>query len=117
MAGEELTLFAAGHLKGDWTYIDDILDGYMADLDSGNGYRVYNLGCGHPVENLEFVQTLEEILGRKAKCRAVPAPLSEPSITYADIAKAGRELGYRPKVQVGEGLDRFIHWMRAEELI
>lgn len=117
MAGEELTLFGAGHLKRDWTYIDDILDGFLAALDSGNGYRVYNLGCGHPVENLEFVQTLEEILGRKAKCRAVPAPLSEPSITYADIAKAGRELGYRPKVQVGEGLDRFIHWMRAEELI
>ena len=117
MAGDELTLFAAGHLKRDWTYIDDILDGFIAALDTPQGYRVYNLGCGHPVENLDFVKTLEEILGKKAKCKNVPAPVSEPAITYADITKAGQELGYRPKVQVREGLERFIRWMEKTGLI
>ncbi len=116
-AGEELTLFAGGHLKRDWTYIDDILDGFIAALDSPRGYRVYNLGCGHPVENLDFVKTLEEILGKKARIRDVPAPVSEPPITYADITKAGLELGYKPKVQVREGLDRFIQWMRSSGLL
>ncbi len=117
MAGEELTLFAGGHLKRDWTYIDDILDGFIAALDSPQAYRIYNLGCGHPVENLDFVKTLEEILGQKARCRDVPAPVSEPPITYADITKARRELGYQPKVQVREGLERFIIWMQKNGLI
>jgi UDP-glucuronate 4-epimerase len=117
MHGEELTLFGAGHLKRDWTYIDDILDGFAAALDTGQGYRVYNLGCGHPVENLDFVNTLEDILGKKATCRVVPAPASEPPITYADITKAGRELGYQPKVQVREGLERFIRWMQNTNLL
>ncbi len=117
MAGEELTLFAAGHLKRDWTYIDDILDGFIAALDTPRGYRIYNLGCGHPVENLDFVKTLEAILGKKAKCKSIPAPVSEPPITYADITKAGRELGYHPKVQVHEGLERFIGWMKNTGLI
>jgi UDP-glucuronate 4-epimerase len=117
MAGDELTLFAAGHLKRDWTYIDDILDGFIAALDSAQGYRIYNLGCGHPVENLDFVKTLEEILGKKAKCRDVPAPVSEPPITYADITKARRELGYEPKVRVPQGLERFINWMQNTGLM
>ena len=117
VAGEELSLFAGGHLKRDWTYIDDILDGFIAALDSPRGYRVYNLGCGHPVENLDFVKTLENILGKKAKVRDVPAPASEPPITYADISKAGRELGYAPKVLVAEGLEGFIRWMRETKLL
>ncbi|MGC9259014.1 MAG: NAD-dependent epimerase/dehydratase family protein [Phycisphaerae bacterium] len=116
-AGEELTLFASGHLKRDWTYIDDILDGFIAALDSPRGYRVYNLGCGNPVENLDFVHTLAEILGKEAKIRNVPAPVSEPPITYADISKARHELGYTPKVQVREGLRRFVQWMRKMDLL
>jgi UDP-glucuronate 4-epimerase len=117
IAGEELTLFASGHLKRDWTYIDDILAGFIAALDSPWGYRVYNLGCGNPVENLDFVHILSEILGKQAKIRNVPAPVSEPPITYADITKARRELGYKPEVQVRDGLNRFIQWMRKMNLL
>ena len=117
LAGRELTLFNGGRLKRDWTYIDDIIAGFLAALDSPCGYRVYNLGCGHPVENIAFVQILEKLLDRPAHIQAVPAPLSEPPVTYADIGKAVRELGYRPQVQVEEGLRRFIAWMRREHLV
>jgi UDP-glucuronate 4-epimerase len=115
--GEPLTLYNGGHLKRDWTYIDDILAGFLAALDLGPGYEVINLGCGNPVENLDFVRTLERLLGREARIVETPTPASEPLITFADIEKAGRLLGYRPRVQVGEGLDRFVHWLRSEGLV
>lgn len=117
LAGRELTLFDGGRLKRDWTYIDDILDGFLSALDTPRGYRIFNLGCGNPVENTEFVRTLEQILGKTARIRDVPAPPSEPKITYADITLARRQLGYEPRVQVREGLEKFIAWLRAEKII
>ena len=71
-----------------------------------------NLGCSNPVENLEFVRTLEKLLNREAKIVDTPTPSSEPLITYADVSKAARLLGYKPKVNVAEGLSHFIEWMR-----
>ncbi len=117
LAERELTLFDGGKLKRDWTYIDDIIDGFLAALDTPKGYRIFNLGCGNPVENTEFVKTLEKILGKSARIHAVPAPASEPKITYADISLARRELGYEPKVHVHEGLKRFITWLKENRLI
>jgi UDP-glucuronate 4-epimerase len=114
-AGKPLTLYNAGHIKRDWTYIDDIVAGFMAALDRPQTYEIINLGCGNPVENLAFVATLEKLLGKKAEIIDTPTPASEPLITYADVSKAQRLLGYVPRVQVEEGMGRFLEWMRAEE--
>jgi UDP-glucuronate 4-epimerase len=117
LEGRELTLYNAGHLKRDWTYIDDIVAGFMAALDRALEWEILNLGRGNPVENLEFVRILERLLDRKAVIVDTPSPASEPLITFADVTKARQLLGYEPKVDVEEGLSRFIHWMRAEDLI
>jgi len=109
--GEPLTLYNGGHLKRDWTYIDDIVAGLVSALDTGLEYEIVNLGCGRPVENLDFVHVLEKLLGREAIIEDVPAPASEPLITFADTSKARRLLGYEPKVNVEEGLGRFVEWM------
>jgi UDP-glucuronate 4-epimerase len=116
LAGEPLTLYNGGKLKRDWTYIDDIVAGFIAALDRPCGYEIINLGCSNPVENLEFVRTLEKLLDRQAKIIDAPCPASEPLVTYADISKARRLLGYEPKVNVEEGLRRFIEWARAERV-
>jgi UDP-glucuronate 4-epimerase len=117
LKGEPLTLYNGGRLKRDWTYIDDIVDGFVRALDAGLDFEILNLGCGNPVENLDFVKVLENLLGRKASIIDTPAPSSEPLITYADVSKANRMLGYEPKIHVEEGLKRFIDWMRAEKII
>lgn len=117
LAGKPLTLYNAGHIKRDWTYIDDIVGGFLAALDKPCAYEIINLGCGNPVENLDFVATLEDLLGRKAIIVDTPTPPSEPLITYADVSKAKRLLGYDPKVQVREGLTNFVAWMKAERII
>lgn len=117
LKGEPLQLYGAGKIKRDWTYIDDIVAGFILALDKPMGFEILNLGCGNPVENTHFVATLEKLLGKKAICNNVPTPESEPLITYADITKARKLLGYEPKVMVEEGLSRFVDWLRAEKII
>ncbi len=116
LAGEPITLYNGGKMKRDWTFIDDICDGFIAALQKPFEYEIINLGCGRPVENLQFVHVLEDLLGKKAKIIDTPVPASEPLVTFADISKAKRLLEYQPKVMVEEGLRRFVEWMRAENL-
>jgi UDP-glucuronate 4-epimerase len=115
--GETLTLYNLGRLKRDWTYIDDIVAGFVAALDKPMGWEVINLGCSNPVENIDFVRTLEKLLGRKAKIVDAPTPPSEPLITFADISKARALLGYNPMINIEEGLRRFIEWAKAEKVL
>ena len=117
LKGEPLTLYNAGHMKRDWTYVDDIVAGLMLALDKPFDYEIVNLGCSRPVENIEFVKILENLLGKKAIVKDVPAPASEPIVTYADVSKARKLLGYEPKVNVEEGLRRFVEWLREASLI
>lgn len=116
LRGETLTLYNAGRLKRDWTYVDDIVAGFIAALDRPCDYEIINLGCSRPVENIEFVRTLEGILGRQANIMDAPCPPSEPMVTYADITKARKMLGYDPKVNVQEGLERFLRWAMDEKV-
>jgi UDP-glucuronate 4-epimerase len=111
--GEEITLFDGGRMKRDWTYVDDIVRGFVSALDTPFSFEIINLGCGRPVENLAFVQVLEQLIGRRAIRKEVPAPPSEPIETFADISKARRLLDYEPRVNVEEGLAHFVEWMRA----
>lgn len=115
--GEEITLFNGGRLERDWTYIDDIVRGFLAALDAGLEWEIVNLGGGRPVENLRFVQILEEILGTSARIVDAPCPPSEPLATFADISKARRLFGYEPQTTVETGLSNFVEWMRAEKLL
>jgi UDP-glucuronate 4-epimerase len=117
MQGKPLTLYNGGRLKRDWTYIDDIVAGFVAALDRPMRYEIINLGCGNPVENLRFVQVLEGLLGKKATIVDTPTPPTEPLITYADVGKAKKLLDYEPRVQIEQGLERFVEWMRGEKII
>ena len=113
--GEPISLFNAGHMKRDWTYIDDIVRGFLAALDAEFDWEIINLGGGDPTENLEFVRILERLVGREASIEVVPCPPSEPLETWASIDKARELLGWSPQVQVEDGLARFVDWMRAEQ--
>jgi UDP-glucuronate 4-epimerase len=117
LAGKPLTLYNAGHIRRDWTYIDDIVAGLILALDTPFDFEIVNLGCSNPVENLRFVEVLEGILGKKAQIVDTPTPPTEPLITYADVSKARKMLGYQPKVQVEEGLANFVRWLREEKII
>ena len=116
-SGEPITLFNAGHMKRDWTYIDDIVRGFILALDAGLKWEIINLGGGNPTENLEFVRILERLVGREAIIENVPCPPSEPLETWASIDKARALLGWEPQTRFEDGLARFVAWMRAEKLL
>jgi UDP-glucuronate 4-epimerase len=112
--GQEIQLFDAGRMKRDWTYIDDIVSGVVAAVDRPIGYEAINLGRGAPVLMTEFVEIVENLVGKPAILTTPPAPPSEPKITFADIGKARRLLGYNPQTSIADGLARMWDWYRRE---
>lgn len=109
---QPITLFNGGSLRRDWTYIDDIINGVVAALDRPMGYEVINLGCGAPLPMTDFVNIIEELSGKTAIRVDVPAPPSEPSITYCDNSRARRLLGFSPKTNVQDGLAHTWEWLQ-----
>lgn len=110
----EFTLYEAGEMYRDWTYIADIVSGVVAAVDRPLGFEVVNLGRGEPVRMADFVALVEELVGKPARMTTPPAPSSEPPITFADISKARRLFDYDPQTPVAEGMWRFWEWYRAE---
>jgi len=112
----EFTLYEAGEMYRDWTYVADVVSGILAAIDRPLGYQVINLGRGEPVRMADFVRLIEELVGRPARMSTPPAPPSEPPITYADITKARELLAYEPTTPVAEGMQRFWKWYQDEIL-
>jgi UDP-glucuronate 4-epimerase len=115
--GEQITLYDAGQMKRDWTYVDDIVSGIVAALERPLGYEIINLGRGEPVLMADFVQTIEQLIGKKAILATPPAPASEPKITFANIDKARQLLAYKPQTPVEAGLERLWGWYQQEVMV
>jgi UDP-glucuronate 4-epimerase len=121
-AGKPLPIFGDGSTGRDYTYIDDILTGVMAALDYGPraekgsaAFEIFNLGNSHPVKLTELVELLARVTGRKAVQQQKPVQPGDVPLTWADISKASRLLGYRPATQFEEGLRQFVAWYRAAD--
>ncbi len=112
--GKAITLFNNGQMHRDWTYVGDIAAGIVGALDHPNGFSIYNLGRGEPVLMADFVRLLEKLIGKPALINDVPAPPSEPLLTYADVSRARAAFGYNPGVPVAEGLEKFWAWFREQ---
>ena len=111
--GRPLELFGDGSQARDFTYIDDIARGTIASLRP-LGYEIINLGGGkNPVTISTIISRLEALLGRAAQFDHRPFHAADIKETWADIAKAGRLLGWQPEVPLDEGLRRSVEWYRA----
>lgn len=110
--GETITLFDGGAMKRDWTFVGDIVDGVRRAVHTPLGYEIINLGRGEPVLMSDFVTIIEELVGKKAKLETPPAPPSEPKITFANVDKARKLLGYDPRTDVRTGLEKLWNWYR-----
>jgi UDP-glucuronate 4-epimerase len=89
------------------------VDGVVAALERPLGYQIINLGYGAPVSLTEFIEIYEELIGKSAVQRNVPAPLTEPRITYCDNTRARQLLGFDPKIALAEGLARTWAWYKT----
>jgi UDP-glucuronate 4-epimerase len=109
-----ITLYDGGRPRRDWTYVDDIVAGVVAALDADFSYEIFNLGRGQPVLMSDFVRIIERMVGKRAQVVDAQMPANEALVTYADIGKAQRTLGYNPHVPVEDGLARFWEWYQQE---
>jgi len=112
--GRAITLYDGGRPRRDWTYVDDIIAGVVAALDAELGYEIFNLGRGQPVIMRDFVTIIERLVGKSAQILEAPLPQNEALVTFADVGKARRLLGYDPHVSVEAGMERFWQWYREE---
>ena len=110
--GEEIPLFGDGSSKRDYTYIDDIIQGIMAARQKAYPFEIFNLGESRTTDLITLVRLIEENLGKKARIRWLPDQPGDVPLTYADISKARRMLGYNPQVPIEEGIRRFVEWYR-----
>src|SRR5258707_14539639 len=77
-------------------------------------FEIFNLGNSHPVAMQELVSLLEQALAKRAVVVSYPDQPGDVSVTYADISKARRVLGFEPRVELSEGILRFVEWYRRE---
>jgi UDP-glucuronate 4-epimerase len=110
--GGEIVIHGEGQTRRDYTYIDDIVDGIVRSLSYDCSYDVFNLGSSSPISLDTVIETLEQAMGCKAKVRRAPCQPGDVPITYADIAKARRILGYQPCTPFQTGIENFVRWRR-----
>ncbi|MEN8184370.1 MAG: NAD-dependent epimerase/dehydratase family protein [Myxococcota bacterium] len=111
---EPITIYGDGSAQRDFSYVDDVVDGFTRALDRDQGFAILNLGAGRTVSVLDMVQLLEETLGMKAQIEWRPRQPGDVSRTWADIEAARKALGYDPGVSFEEGVRRFAAWLREE---
>jgi UDP-glucuronate 4-epimerase len=112
--GQVVTLYGDGSSQRDYTYVDDILDGTLAALELAPGFEILNLGGSETTRLIDLVRWLAEELAVEPRIEYLPDQPGDVPITYADVSKAHRLLGYSPKVPIRTGLRRFVEWYREQ---
>ena len=115
LAGDEIDLYGDGSSRRDYTYIEDIVSGTLGALTAPPGYRVYNLGESSTISLSELVALIEKVSGMPALRRFQPPQPGDVPVTYADISRARKEIGYDPRTPIGRGVSLFVDWYRRQE--
>ncbi len=115
-AGDELTLFGEGNSERDYTFVSDIVEGIFGAIRTEPGFSIYNLGNSSPISLAKLLQTLEEIIGKKANAKYLANQAGDVPVTYAQIDKAKKDLNYIPKVSIEQGLKAFVEWFQESRL-
>jgi UDP-glucuronate 4-epimerase len=125
LAGEPIPVFNHGEMWRDFTYVDDIVAGVVAALDSPPAddgeakaggsvkpHALYNIGNSKSEHLMRVVELLEEACGKKAEVELLEMQAGDVERTYADISAIATDLGYAPTTSIEEGVPRFVEWYR-----
>jgi UDP-glucuronate 4-epimerase len=131
LEGSAIDVYNRGDMRRDFTYIDDVVEGILRVLDrpaaanpewnasapdpgsSRAPYRVYNIGRGAPVPLGQFIELLEETIGRKAEKKLLPMQAGDVLETFADVEDLKRDTGFNPSTPIEVGVPRFVEWYRS----
>jgi UDP-glucuronate 4-epimerase len=131
LKNKPIKVFNHGRMSRDFTYIDDIIEGVFRviqrppepnanwqaenpEADSSSApYQVYNIGKNAPVSLLDFIETIEKALGKKAEKEYLPMQAGDVEQTYADSSALMRDTGYKPDTGLEEGIGAFVEWYKG----
>lgn len=131
LEGKPINVFNNGNMSRDFTYVDDIVEGVLRVLDSpaqpdkawrgiqptpdtsSSPYRVFNIGNSSPVRLMDFIEAIEDELGKKAKKNYLPMQKGDVPATWADTADLEAAFDYKPSTPIKEGIRQFLAWYRA----
>ncbi len=125
-----INVFNNGDMERDFTYIDDIVDGIIRLIDlppvensdwnfenpdpatSFAPYRVLNIGNNQPVRLLDFIHTLENLIGKEAEKKFLPMQPGDVKTTFANIDRLNKLTGFKPQTSIETGLKKFVEWYK-----
>jgi len=128
--GKPIQLFNNGQHVRDFTYIDDLVEGVIRVSDdiaqpnpawdaaspdpatSNAPFRIFNIGNNNPVQLLDYVEAIEDAVGRKAIRELLPMQPGDLPDTYADVTSLVQAVNYQPRTTVRDGVARFVAWYR-----
>lgn len=130
MHNKPIHVFNHGKMKRDFTYIDDIVEGMTRLLNnppkenknwdketadpstSSAPYKIYNIGNNNPVDLMDFIEALEESIGKKALKNFLPLQDGDVPVTYADVEDLMRDVEFKPMTSVRDGITKFVNWYK-----
>lgn len=125
-----IDVFNHGQMKRDFTYVGDIVEGIVRVIDnppagradwsgkkpdpacSKAPYKIYNIGNSSPVKLMDFIEAIEQCLGKTAKKNMLDIQPGDVPATWADTADLEHDLGYKPNTPIKVGVERFVRWYR-----
>lgn len=114
--GRPIKVFNNGDMSRDFTYVEDIVEGIVKVIDLApegkDPAEVLNIGCGHPMQLMDFISTLEKELGVVAAKEMLPMQPGDVYTTYADTTRLEERTGYRARTLLAEGVAAFVDWYR-----
>lgn len=123
MHDRPIKVFNNGNMMRDFTYVADIADGVVKVFEAGAArmdapgaeaeHRLYNIGHGKPVNLLEFIETLEKHLGKKAEKNFMPMQPGDVEVTWADTAALEKDVGYTADTDLDTGIGAFAEWFKG----
>jgi UDP-glucuronate 4-epimerase len=128
LEGRPISVFNQGRHTRDFTYVEDIVEGVIRSSDqiassnsnwsgdqpdpatSSAPFRIFNIGNSQPVQLLEYIEAIENALGKKAIKEMKPLQAGDVPDTFADTSELQRAVQYKPSTPVKEGVARFVSW-------
>lgn len=113
--GEEVPVFGEGSQARDFTFVDDIARGTILAAKK-LGYEIINLGGGNnPLSLHQLIAEIEKNAGVKAKIKNLDPFAADMDVTWADISKAHKLLGWKPEIGFAEGVRRLVQWHKEQK--
>lgn len=114
LKGEPLTLYGNGEQTRSFCFVDDLINGLIAMMESGpNVTGPVNLGNPNEFSMLELARDVLALTGSASKLSFLPLPVDDPKLRRPDISAAKALLGWKPVIELHEGLERSIDYFKV----